>query len=197
MSREEDAWQQCVMPELRRHLKAQEWVSTESQMAERVRNKLRQSRAGIPELYDLCRIASILDTQCGIDGFLTSPAGPISVAKRLQFFTTTRGWGYSTITVRAERPTRSRTELDKLMTYSTVKPQLHVHGYVRMDDRKQWQLDCLIAAENRTILQCDQWRPFTNSQDGTKFRAYAVRDLQAAAYEWNHQPVIYVDRYRR
>lgn len=197
MSREEDAWHECVMPELRRHLKAVQWVSTESQMDEQVSRKLRKLRVGIPELYDLCRIASILDTQCGIDGFLTTPAGPISVAKRLQFHATTRGWGYSTITVRAERLTGSPTELDKLMTYSTVKPQLHVHGYVRMDDRKQWQLDCLIAAESRTILQCDQWRPFTNSQDNTKVRAYGVRDLQAAAYEWDHQPVIYIDRYRR
>lgn len=193
MTRDDEAWTYIVLPELKRLLGCSQWVSTEHNTRD-LRQHLSRSGVGNPALYDLLRVAELLDTRYAIDGFLTGKSGPIAVAKRQQFKSTTLGWGYRTVTIRSELISGSRTERHKLLAQSSVSPQLHVQAYIN-DTTTPWQLDCLIAAETRTVMLAGEGDSRVNGQDGNVFTAHHVAELRDTAEGHDHMPVVFVDRY--
>jgi hypothetical protein len=184
--REQRAWDALVLPELKRVApKTREWISCEQGEKERERVATAFSKAAIgnPIYFDPMRVTKILDTQFGIDGILHVDVRWITVAKRLQFRSSTRGWNYETVTVRSDTLTGHATELDKLRSDRTVKPELFIQGYI--DDRPkataEWRAQRVIVADSRVVASCDAWEDLSNSGDGHGFRAYHVEDLRRTA----------------
>jgi hypothetical protein len=184
--RQIQAWDYAVMRELRTWLgRSTSWISCEQTDGDQdaIRNALRKAGQGRPVLFEPLQVTRLLDTIFGIDGFLLMNRRFVPVAKRIQFLTSTGGWRYETITIRAQRDSGYPTELHKLMSNSTVKPELFVQAYI--DDRKAkpfaWEADRVIIASAQLILRCESWTSRINSNDGTGFRAYDVRSLTETA----------------
>jgi hypothetical protein len=186
--RQIQAWDGAVMRELETWLgRRPSWISCEQTDADRavIRGTLQKAGQGRPSLYEPLEVTRLLDTMFGIDGFLLLSGRFVPVAKRIQFRSSTRGWRYETITIRAKRDSGYPTELHKLMSDSTVKPELFVQAYIDDGDAKPfaWEADRVIIARTELILRCESWASQINNNDGTGFRAYDVQSLTRTAHE--------------
>jgi len=185
--RERKAWDHAVMTELKKWAgRPISWLSCEQTEADRktYRDALLKSRIGKPDLYAPLEVTRMLDTMFGIDGFLLVNGRFVPTAKRIQFKSTTTGWRYQTITVRAKRLTGHRTELQKLKSDSTLKPELFVHAYIDDGHPKSyaWEAQRVFVVYREVIARCDSWSTRTNNRDDTEFRAYHLNDLKQTAH---------------
>lgn len=103
-----------------------------------------------------------LDTIAGIDAYLRSPLALRTIAARVQY-----GHPYRTFTIRAARPQKALTELQKRLSQlagrdtGTLYPYWSIHAYLSLDGTK---LSCVALAKTSELYfwiaqQCAQKDP--------------------------------------
>ena len=126
-----------------------------------------KARFGTSKIFSTERhdseLATLLDQNAGIDGFLVDDNGwTIPFASRVQF-----GTNYVSFSIRRSRPSGATTEYDKLNNPRQIKPSYHVQTFVKPDEKSA----AVAIVETTDLLRYiykhpDQWRP---NKDGETF----------------------------